>query len=294
MPQPRRRIPPPCGRQMALPLRPKWPLPPPKWSTPPCTCWPKMPLCDQRRWRGDRLGGWRRHGVSRRCRRSQPRPMAPRPKAGFSGECVRSAQLLLCDDAEHDPRVDPDVCRQLGIRSILAAPILHAGRVAGIVELFSERPRAFTAQHAERLANLAAEAATVAFGEPMALSAAVTAPLAGIAQPWPGVRPAKAGRPIPAATAAVAQSVAAAPAVAASVTATPSVATPPAASPASAATANAARAEVTVPHEPVTRATGLWSRRPSQRLPRFHPDLNRHKPLSSRQLNGLSRHKRRR
>ena len=175
-------------------------------------------------------------------------------KAGFSGECVRSAQLLLCDDAEHDPRVDPDVCRQLGIRSILAAPILHAGRVAGIIELFSERPRAFTAQHAERLANLAAEAATVAFGEPMALSASVTAPLAGIAQPWPGVRPAKAADPIPAATAAVEQPVVAAPAVAASVTATPSVAPPPAASPASAATANVARAEVKVAPEPVTRA----------------------------------------
>jgi TonB family protein len=175
-------------------------------------------------------------------------------KTGFSGECVRSAQLLLCDDAEHDPRVDPDVCRQLGIRSILAAPILHAGRVAGIVELFSERPRAFTAQHAERLANLAAEAATVAFGEPMALSAPVTAPLAGIAQPWPGVRPAKAADPIPAATAAVAQPVVPAPAVAGSVTAPPSVAPPRAVSPASDATANAVRAEVKVPPEPVTRA----------------------------------------
>ncbi len=118
-------------------------------------------------------------------------------KAGFSGECVRSAQLLVCDDASDDPRVDADVCRQLGIRSIVAAPILRAGRVGGIFELFSERPQAFTPQHVERLANLAAEAATVAFGEPMPLSSPVSTPLAGIAQPWPGVRPAQSAEPVP-------------------------------------------------------------------------------------------------
>ena len=42
---------------------------------------------------------------------------------GFSGECVKTGMLLRCDDAQVDARVDPESCRALGIRSILAAPV---------------------------------------------------------------------------------------------------------------------------------------------------------------------------
>jgi hypothetical protein len=63
--------------------------------------------------------------------------------SGFSGECVRSAQALRCDDAETDPRVDGESCRLLGIRSILAAPILSDTGVVGLLEVFSPEPRAF-------------------------------------------------------------------------------------------------------------------------------------------------------
>ncbi len=63
--------------------------------------------------------------------------------SGFTGECVTSARPLRCDDAERDPRVDSQACRQLGIRSILAAPVLYERDIVGLVEVFSTRPFAF-------------------------------------------------------------------------------------------------------------------------------------------------------
>jgi len=63
--------------------------------------------------------------------------------AGFTGECLRQARALRCDDAESDPRADAEACRQLGIRSILAAPVLYERDLVGLVEVFSTRPVAF-------------------------------------------------------------------------------------------------------------------------------------------------------
>jgi TPR repeat protein len=63
--------------------------------------------------------------------------------SGFSGECVRTGKLLRCDDAEGDPRVDQNSCRQLGIRSILAAPAMVGDEVIALLEVFSPEPHAF-------------------------------------------------------------------------------------------------------------------------------------------------------
>jgi putative methionine-R-sulfoxide reductase with GAF domain len=63
--------------------------------------------------------------------------------SGFSGECVRSGKLLLCDDADTDERVDRQSCRALGIRSMLAAPIRSGEKVIGLLEVFSARPGVF-------------------------------------------------------------------------------------------------------------------------------------------------------
>src|SRR5258708_19047868 len=38
---------------------------------------------------------------------------------GLSGESVRTRQPLRCDDAERDPRVNREGCRQMGIASVL-------------------------------------------------------------------------------------------------------------------------------------------------------------------------------
>jgi hypothetical protein len=62
---------------------------------------------------------------------------------GFSGECVRTGKSLRCDDTENDSRVDAVICRRLGIRSIVAAPIRYQREVVGLVEVFSPQSFAF-------------------------------------------------------------------------------------------------------------------------------------------------------
>lgn len=63
--------------------------------------------------------------------------------SGFTGECVRSGKALRCDDSETDPRVDAETCRRLGLRSILAAPIVYERDVVGVIEVFSADAFAF-------------------------------------------------------------------------------------------------------------------------------------------------------
>jgi hypothetical protein len=62
---------------------------------------------------------------------------------GLSGESVRTRQLLRCDDAERDARVNHDVCRQLGIASVVVMPVANDEEVLGVFELFSGRANAF-------------------------------------------------------------------------------------------------------------------------------------------------------
>jgi len=75
--------------------------------------------------------------------------------SGFSGECVRTGNLLRCDDSETDFRVNRESCRALGIRSALAAPIRDGQTVVGLIEVFSPRPNAFTDDDGTVLQRLA-------------------------------------------------------------------------------------------------------------------------------------------
>src|SRR5579862_4375383 len=45
--------------------------------------------------------------------------------AGLSGACVQTKQWQRCDDTETDSRVDAEVCRDLGVRSILVYPVVR-------------------------------------------------------------------------------------------------------------------------------------------------------------------------
>ena len=63
--------------------------------------------------------------------------------AGFTGECIRLARPLRCDDSESDAFADGEACRQLGVRSIVAAPVLYERDLVGLLEVFSARPFAF-------------------------------------------------------------------------------------------------------------------------------------------------------
>ncbi len=77
-------------------------------------------------------------------------------ESGISGKCFRTARALYCDDTLNDDRVDPQLCRQLGIRSIAAVPVQGRQGTVGILEVFGEFPRAFTAEQVGFLEELAA------------------------------------------------------------------------------------------------------------------------------------------
>lgn len=63
--------------------------------------------------------------------------------AGISAEAVRSGEIMLCHDAERNPRVDLASCRRLGVRSILVSPLRTFRRTLGVFEVLSTSPGAF-------------------------------------------------------------------------------------------------------------------------------------------------------
>src|ERR1039458_8397199 len=73
---------------------------------------------------------------------------------GLSGECVRTRQVLRCDDAERDARVNREVCRQLGIASVVVMPIVSEEQMLGVFELFSGKPRTFDERDLSALERL--------------------------------------------------------------------------------------------------------------------------------------------
>jgi GAF domain-containing protein len=75
--------------------------------------------------------------------------------SGISAECLRTGEVVLCNDAEDDPQVDLASCRRLGVRSILAAPLQQFNRTLGIFEVLSASPNAFHEQHVSTMQLLA-------------------------------------------------------------------------------------------------------------------------------------------
>jgi len=79
-------------------------------------------------------------------------------QSGLTGESIVRWQLLRCDNAEADPRVNLEACRALGIASIVVLPLFRRnGEVRGLFELFSDHPYAFEERDLvalERMADL--------------------------------------------------------------------------------------------------------------------------------------------
>ncbi len=87
-------------------------------------------------------------------------------QSGLTGESVARKQLLRCDNAENDPRVNLETCLQLGIASIVVLPLLSkSGEVRGLFELFSDHAYAFEERDLialERMAELTGTALDLA------------------------------------------------------------------------------------------------------------------------------------
>jgi len=84
---------------------------------------------------------------------------------GLSGESVRTRRILRCDDAERDARVNQEVCREMGIASVVVMPVVHDDEVLGVFELFSGKAKAFGARDLtalQRLGEMVQTAVTLA------------------------------------------------------------------------------------------------------------------------------------
>jgi hypothetical protein len=110
---------------------------------------------------------------------------------GISGECLRTGRVQICADTENDPIVDVEVCRRLGLRSIVVLPILGWRGINGILEIFSTQPVAFTEHNITLLQQLAALAERARAAKPHGASATAPRPLSAIERRKPsGLLPA--------------------------------------------------------------------------------------------------------
>lgn len=71
--------------------------------------------------------------------------------SSLSGRAVQSSMALYCQESESDPRVDLDFCKQIGVRSLVSAPLFHAGEAIGVLNVVSLKPRAFERRHVDAL-----------------------------------------------------------------------------------------------------------------------------------------------
>jgi hypothetical protein len=75
---------------------------------------------------------------------------------------------MRCDDTASDPQVNRESCRNWGIGSLIAAPIVHGGSVFGLIEVFSRRSHAFDAGDCWALERLTNAVATLIASRPSA------------------------------------------------------------------------------------------------------------------------------
>ncbi len=101
---------------------------------------------------------------------------------GISGECLRTGQTQHCADTENDPRVDVEVCRTLGLRSIAVLPIQGWRGINGILEVFSTEPGAFSQSDLNFLQQLAAVAERARTFQPQGATGITSTPVEQVLQ----------------------------------------------------------------------------------------------------------------
>ena len=97
-------------------------------------------------------------------------------ESGISGQCLRSGEVQNCADTETHPLVDVEVCRSLGLRSIVVLPIEGWRGASGILEVFSHEPSAFKDQDVAILRQLSALAGRARAAKPHSASSVVNQP----------------------------------------------------------------------------------------------------------------------
>jgi hypothetical protein len=81
----------------------------------------------------------------------------------LAAECVRTGGLMEIPDVEGDGRLRPELCRSLNVKAFVAASVMHAGKVAGVLELHFPQANSVHEQDVricQLMATLVAEAIT--------------------------------------------------------------------------------------------------------------------------------------
>ncbi len=80
--------------------------------------------------------------------------------SGLIAESMRTRQSVRCDDAESDPRVNRESCRELGVKSVIVMPLLLDQDVVGWFELVADGRSAFEDRDVAAVTRLAEMALT--------------------------------------------------------------------------------------------------------------------------------------
>lgn len=72
-------------------------------------------------------------------------------ESSLSGWVLANGDPALCNDAIADPRVDATLANELGVRSLVSVQLLRGEAAAGVVNVLSERPGAFTEKDVDAL-----------------------------------------------------------------------------------------------------------------------------------------------
>ena len=57
--------------------------------------------------------------------------------SSLTGLCVKTGEVLACEDSETDPRVNREACRKVGIRSMVVVPLIHDNTAVGVLKVAS-------------------------------------------------------------------------------------------------------------------------------------------------------------
>ncbi len=88
-------------------------------------------------------------------------------KTGLTAECLRSGEVLRCDNAMSDSRVDLESCKRLGIEAIIITPIHEGKKLVGVLELFAAHAYSFQERDVEVVKGAAQEIGNLLAGKPV-------------------------------------------------------------------------------------------------------------------------------
>lgn len=81
--------------------------------------------------------------------------------ASLAGVALRTSEILRCDDAEADPRVDLAACRRAGVRSLIVVPLDYDRRTLAILVVVATQSHHFAESDVSALRLMAAFIAAV-------------------------------------------------------------------------------------------------------------------------------------